>query len=68
MPDFKIVVALGNCASNAGAFNGYNALTGVERFITVDYYLTGCPVDANAMEDFMANLDDLILKKSKELE
>ena len=66
MPDFKIVVALGNCASNAGAFNGYNAMTGVEKYIKVDYYLTGCPVDQRAIEHFMANLDDIIFKKSKE--
>jgi len=68
MSDFKIVVAFGNCAANGGAFNGYNTMSGVEKFIKIDYYLTGCPVEPNAIEHFMSNLDALILNKSKELE
>ena len=67
MSDFKIVVAFGNCAANGGAFNGYNTLTGVEKYIKVDYYLTGCPVAPNAIGHFVSNLDELILNKRKEL-
>lgn len=43
-PDPKIVIALGDCAINCGAFKGSYAVTGpVDRHIPVDVRISGCP-------------------------
>lgn len=43
-PDPKIVIALGDCATNCGMFKGSYAVTGpVERHIPVDVRIPGCP-------------------------
>lgn len=43
-PDPKIVIALGDCAINCGAFKGSYAVTGpVDRHIPVDVRIGGCP-------------------------
>jgi Ni,Fe-hydrogenase III small subunit len=43
-PDPKLVIALGDCAIDCGAFKGSYAVTGpVERHIPVDLKIPGCP-------------------------
>ena len=43
-PDPKIVIALGDCAIDCGAFKGSYAVTGpVDRHIPVDVKIPGCP-------------------------
>lgn len=43
-PDPKLVIALGDCAINCGAFKGSYAVTGpVDRHIPVDIRIPGCP-------------------------
>jgi Ni,Fe-hydrogenase III small subunit len=43
-PDPKVVIALGDCAVNCGAFKGSYAVTGpVDRHIPVDVRISGCP-------------------------
>lgn len=43
-PDPKIVIVLGDCAVNCGAFKGSYAVTGpVERHVPVDVRIPGCP-------------------------
>lgn len=43
-PDPKIVIAVGDCAVNCGAFKGSYAVTGpVDRHIPVDVRICGCP-------------------------
>jgi Ni,Fe-hydrogenase III small subunit len=42
--DPKIVIALGDCAIDCGAFKGSYAVTGpVDRHIPVDVRISGCP-------------------------
>jgi NADH-quinone oxidoreductase subunit B len=44
MPEPKYVVAMGACASGGGPFKeGYNVVSGVDKFIPVDVYIPGCP-------------------------
>ncbi|MEW6681698.1 MAG: NADH-quinone oxidoreductase subunit B family protein [Nitrospirota bacterium] len=43
-PDPKIVIALGDCAIDCGAFKGSYAVTGpVDRHVPVDVKIPGCP-------------------------
>ena len=44
MSEPKYVVAMGACASGGGPFKeGYNVVSGVDKYIPVDVYIPGCP-------------------------
>lgn len=50
MPEPKYVVAMGACASGGGPFKeGYNVVSGVDKFIPVDVYIPGCPPTPQAL-------------------
>jgi len=50
MPEPKYVVAMGACASGGGPFKeGYNVISGVDKFIPVDVYIPGCPPTPQAL-------------------
>ena len=52
VPNPKVVVAVGTCASTAGVFhNCYNILGGVDKVIPVDVYVPGCSVRPEAIID-----------------
>lgn len=50
MPEPKYVMAMGACASGGGPFKeGYNVVSGVDRFVPVDVYVPGCPPTPQAL-------------------
>jgi NADH-quinone oxidoreductase subunit B len=50
MPEPKYVIAMGACASGGGPFKeGYNVISGVDRFVPVDVYIPGCPPTPQAL-------------------
>ena len=50
MPEPKYVVAMGACASGGGPFKeGYNVVSGVDKYIPVDVYVAGCPPTPQAL-------------------
>ncbi len=52
MPEPKVVVAMGVCASTGGIFKDcYNVLGGIEKVIPVDVFVPGCPARPEAMID-----------------
>ncbi len=43
MPDPKWVIAMGACSSTGGMFRSYSVVQGIEEFLPVDAYVSGCP-------------------------
>ena len=44
VPDPKLVIAIGSCASGGGIwFDSYNIVGGADTILPVDYYIPGCP-------------------------
>ena len=52
VPEPKIVVAIGSCATSGGVFNGlYNVEGGIDQAIPVTAYIPGCPASPQAIID-----------------
>ncbi len=52
MPDPKVVVAVGICATSGGVFKRcYNVLGGIDKVIPVDVYVPGCAARPEAIID-----------------
>lgn len=61
MPEPKYVVAMGACASGGGPFKeGYNVVSGVDKFIPVDVYIPGCPPTPQALINGLIHLQKKI--------
>ncbi|SNX53892.1 NADH-quinone oxidoreductase subunit NuoB [Thermoanaerobacterium sp. RBIITD] len=52
MPNPKVVVAAGICASSGGIFREcYNVIGGIDKIVPVDVYVPGCPAKPEALID-----------------
>lgn len=50
MPEPKYVLAMGACASGGGPFKeGYNVVSGIDKYLPVDVYVPGCPPTPQAI-------------------
>ena len=60
MPEPKYVIAMGACATGGGPFKeGYNVVSGVDKYVPVDVYIPGCPPTPQAL------LNGLIMLQKK---
>lgn len=65
MPEPKYVMAMGACASGGGPFKeGYNVVSGVDKFVPVDVYVPGCPPTPQALLHGLITLQQKIDKQS----
>ncbi|RME08029.1 MAG: NADH-quinone oxidoreductase subunit B [Anaerolineae bacterium] len=65
MPEPKYVVAMGACASGGGPFKeGYNVVSGIDKFLPVDVYIPGCPPTPQALLYGLMKLQEMMDKQS----
>lgn len=66
MPDPKVVIAIGICATSAGVFaECYNVQGGVDRVIPVDVYVPGCAARPEHIIDGVIKALDILESKRK---
>lgn len=69
MPEPKVVIGCGACASSGGVFRGmYNSEGGIDQFIPVDVYVCGCATRPEQIIDGVVQALAILEKKTKDLE
>ena len=67
MPDPKVVVAVGICATSGGVFREcYNVAGGIDKLIPVDVYVMGCAARPESIIDGIVAALGILEKKRSE--
>jgi NADH-quinone oxidoreductase subunit B len=67
MPDPKWCIAMGVCTSTGGMFRSYPVVQGIDQFLPVDAYVSGCPPRPEALMKALLYIQDKVAQTKPQL-